>query len=73
MDYKTGGAATGLLGKGLLQVSTGEIKELQLGSAFSEKGGRRTGAITGMPPRGQGLSVVIGPRSMKKIIHIKEK
>ena len=73
MDYKTGGAATGLLGKGLLQVSTGEIKELQLGSAFSEKGGRRTGAITGMPPRGQGLSVVIGPRPMKKIIHIKEK
>ena len=73
VDYKTGGAATGLLGKGLFQVSTGEIKELQLGSAFSEKSGRRTGAITGMPPRGQGLSVVIGPRPMKKIIHIKEK
>ncbi len=73
VDYKTGGGATGLLGKGLLQVSTGEIKELQLGSAFSEKEGRRTAAITGMPPRGQGLSVVIGPRPMKKIIHIKER
>ncbi|HOV90596.1 MAG TPA: PilC/PilY family type IV pilus protein [Syntrophorhabdaceae bacterium] len=73
VDYKTGGGATGLLGKGLLQVSTGEIKELQLSSAFSEKEGRRTSAITGMPPRGQGLSVVIGPRPMKKIIHIKER
>ena len=73
VDYKTGGGATGLLGKALLQVSTGEIKELGLGSAFSEKGSRRTASISGMPPRGQGLSVVIGPRPMKKILHIKEK
>ena len=73
--YDTGGVpGTGTLkGKAILQVSTGEIKEVELVTAFSEKGGRRTEAIVGMPPKGQALAVIYPPRPMKKVIHIKER
>lgn len=70
--YDTGDAVN-LEGKALIQVSTGEIKELGLSSAFQGKGGRRTAAISGMPPKGQGLSVLIGPKPIRKIIHIQER
>jgi len=73
IDYKTGGASAALLGKALLQVSTGEIKELTLESAFTEKGGRRSAAITGVPPKGQGLSVLLAPKPLRKILHMQEK
>ncbi len=73
INYKTGGASAALLGKALLQVSTGEIKELTLESAFTEKGGRRSAAITGVPPKGQGLSVLLAPRPLRKILHMQEK
>jgi len=72
-DYKTGGACVGLGGKAIMQVSTGAIQELSLSSVFSEKESRRTAAISGMPPKGQGLSVLIGPRPLRKILHIREK
>ena len=73
INYKTGGASAALLGKALLQVSTGEIKELTLESVFTEKGGRRSAAITGVPPKGQGLSVLIAPKPLRKILHMQEK
>jgi type IV pilus assembly protein PilY1 len=73
INYKTGGASAALLGKALLQVSTGEIKELSLESVFTEKGGRRSAAITGVPPKGQGLSVLIAPKPLRKILHMQEK
>ncbi len=73
LDYKSGAQPSALLGKGLLQVSTGEIKELTLESAFTEKGGRRSVAITGVPPKGQGLSVLIAPKPLRRILHIQEK
>ena len=75
LNYATGaqGAASALSGKAIFQVSTGEIKELSLGSIFTEKGSRRTTGIQGVPPRGQGLSVLIGPRPMRRILHIQEK
>ncbi len=73
VDYRTGGQSSALLGKALLQVSTGEIKELTLESAFTQKGGRRSAAITGVPPKGQGLSVLLAPRPLRKILHMREK
>jgi type IV pilus assembly protein PilY1 len=71
--YNTGGSCTGLGGKAITQVSTGAIQELSLSSVFTEKESRRTTAITGMPPKGQGLSVLMGPRPLRKILHIREK
>ena len=73
VNYSTGAQPSALLGKALLQVSTGEIKELTLATAFSEKGGRRSVAISGVPPRGQGLAVLVAPRPLRRILHIKEK
>jgi len=73
VDYKSGANPSSLLGKALVQVSTGEISEVSLASAFSQKGGRRNVGITGVPPKGQGLSVLIGPRPLQKVLHIQEK
>jgi len=73
LNYSSGSQATNLAGKAILQVSTGEIKEFNLGTAFTGKDGRRTAAISGVPPKGQGLSVLIGPRPLQKVLHIQEK
>ena len=73
VDYKSGANPSSLLGKALVQVSTGEISEVSLASAFKQKGGRRNIGITGVPPKGQGLSVLIGPRPLQKVLHIQEK
>ena len=81
VNYITGGSApaSALKGTALIQVSTGEIKEVPLASSFTDKApsggtqGRRTAAFQGVPPKGQGLSVVINPRPMKKILHMQEK
>ena len=73
VDYKSGANPSSLLGKALVQVSTGEISEVSLASAFKQKGGRRNVGITGVPPKGQGLSVLIGPRPLQKVLHIQEK
>lgn len=73
--YDTGyqGASSALQGKVIVQVSTGEVKELALSSAFTEKEGRRSAAISGMPPKGQGLSVLVNPKPLRRILHIQEK
>lgn len=74
LSYSTGYNVAGFLsGKGIIQVSTGEVKELSLGSVFTQKDQRRTAGMTGVPPRGQGLSVLIGPRPLRKILHMQEK
>ncbi|MCX5815603.1 MAG: PilC/PilY family type IV pilus protein [Proteobacteria bacterium] len=73
VKYDVGGAVGGLQGQALTQVSTGAIHELPLATAFTEKGGRRTAAITGMPPKGQGLAILVGPKPLRKILHIKER
>lgn len=62
-----------LRGTALIQVSTGEIKEVPLASAFTDRGGRRSAGFQGVPPKGQGLSAIINPRAMKKILHMQEK
>jgi type IV pilus assembly protein PilY1 len=73
VNYKSGSQFSGLSGKALVQVSTGEIKELNLASAFSERDNRRSAAVIGVPPKGQGLSILIGPRPLQKVLHIQEK
>jgi type IV pilus assembly protein PilY1 len=73
VNYETGGSVGGALtGKALLQVSTGAIEEINLKTAFSEEGGRRTIAIDGVPPTGQGLAVVVPPKPIGKIMHIRK-
>ena len=73
VNYNTGGVAGGMQGTAITQVSTGAINELPLATVFTEKGGRRTAAITGMPPKGQGLAILVGPKPLRKILHIKER
>jgi len=74
VKYDTGGyAGAALKGKALLQVSTGEIREMNLSTFFTQKEGRRSEAITGMPPKGQGISVLLPPPPLKRILHIKER
>lgn len=74
VKYSTGGAPGALLkGKALVQVSTGSIEEVDLSTAFSEKGGRRTSAMEGVPPTSQGLSLMSTPPPVKRVIHIRER
>jgi type IV pilus assembly protein PilY1 len=75
VDYRTGGAPkpSALYGTALVQVSTGEIKEFPLSSVFTQKGGRRTEGASGVPPKNQGLTVVVRPQPIKKILHMQER
>jgi len=75
INYNTGWAAssTALKGKALVQTSTGSIEELTLSSVFTQKDGRRTSAFQGVPPKAQGLSIVINPKPIKRILHIQER
>jgi type IV pilus assembly protein PilY1 len=72
VSYNTGGSVS-LQGMAITQVSTGAIHELNLGTVFTERGSRRTAGIIGMPPKGQGLSILVGPRPVRRILHMKEK
>jgi len=72
-SYNSGSAPATIPGKAIIQVSTGEIKEVTLQSVFTEKGNRRTPAMIGVPPKGQGLSVLIAPRPTKRVLQIQEK
>jgi type IV pilus assembly protein PilY1 len=72
--YKTGGSVTGSLkGKAILQVSTGEIKQMDLSSVFTEKGNRRSPDIVGVPPIAQGLSILSQPPPVRKVLHMWER
>ncbi|GBE32425.1 hypothetical protein BMS3Bbin05_01340 [bacterium BMS3Bbin05] len=81
--------ASMLRGSALLQVSTGAIAEISLHGAFNDKKGkiisdggrvgqvettgRRSGAISGIPPTGQGLAIVVPPAPIGEIVHIEKK
>jgi type IV pilus assembly protein PilY1 len=71
--YKSGGPAVGLKGKALLQVSTGSIEQVDLSTAFTEKEGRRTSGMEGVPPTAQGLTVMGYPDPVRRILHIRER
>jgi type IV pilus assembly protein PilY1 len=73
LDYKTGGTVTFVMqGKALVQVSTGEIKELNLSDALTENEGRKSVGFKGIPPTGQGIMVVTNPLPIKKFMHVQE-
>jgi type IV pilus assembly protein PilY1 len=72
--YNTGGAGGALLkGKLLMQVSTGSIEQKDLSTAMTDAGGRRTAAIEGEPPVGQGLSILVPAAPTKRVLHLKER
>ena len=75
VNYGTGGALKSsiLRGQALLQSSTGSIEEIKIRTAFSEKGGRRSSAIQGVPPVGRPPGILVPPKAMKKFIHIRER
>ena len=69
------GAAPGdaLQGSVLLQVSTGSVEQIKLSTAFVDKGKRRTAALEGVPPLGQGMALLSAPNPQRRIIHIQER
>ena len=74
--YDTGGTVpTGTLhGKAMIQLSTGAIQQIDLGSAFNAQGNRRTSMLmTGLPPVDQGLNVPIPPKPIAKVLHMQKK
>lgn len=80
VKYDTGGSvSSSLSGVGLLQVSTGAIEEVNLRSDFGDttdaahRYGRRSDAMSGVPPLGQGLALVIPPKPTNRILHIRKK
>lgn len=81
LRYDTGGVppARSMMGKALLQVSTGAFKELSLADAFKNAGNQRLDGrrikdpITGVPPTSQGLSLIVNPPPIKKLLHVREK
>lgn len=85
LRYNTGGAPSGAVmkGKALVQVSTASVEQMDLATAFQKasgegagglhKDGRRTGAIEGVPPTAQGLSLLSQPPPVKRIMHMMER
>jgi type IV pilus assembly protein PilY1 len=78
-----------LRGRALVQVSTGSIEEKDLSKAFTPSeggnkidagdttgatvGGRRTDMIPGVPPTGSPPGIIIPPKPVNRIVHIKER
>jgi type IV pilus assembly protein PilY1 len=73
LKYDSGGTPTLPGGKALIQVSTGEIKQVKLSDTYNQRGNRRSTSIWGVPPKGQGLSILASPRPTRRIMHIQEK
>lgn len=85
LRYNTGGAPApaALKGKALVQVSTASVEQVDMSSAFSaaageawdglHKGGRRSFSIEGVPPTAQGLSLLLPPPPVNRILHMKER
>ena len=86
VDARTGGLAPdiALKGKALIQVATGEIQEVKLEEAFTEKkpsgggtgggtgGGRRTTGSPGVPSS-DAPTVIVPPQPLQKIMQIQER
>jgi type IV pilus assembly protein PilY1 len=85
LRYNTGNAPSYAVmkGKALVQVSTASVEQIDLSAAFQKavgegagglhKDGRRTGAIEGVPPTAQGLSLLSQPPPVKRIMHMMER
>jgi len=73
VKYNTGGAGGTLLkGVAMLQVSTGSIEQIDIATAFTESGGRKSGAMEGVPP-GPPTPPLLSPRPVNKVVHTKER
>ncbi|RII27385.1 MAG: pilus assembly protein PilY [Geobacter sp.] len=77
LDYNTGlrPPDSTLVGKALIQLSTGEFKEVNLSEVFTARDGRRMGtAMTGKPP-GDAPPILStsGNKPIKRILHIQER
>jgi type IV pilus assembly protein PilY1 len=74
VKYNSGGAPGAMLkGVALLQVSTGSIEQLNMSSAFTQAGGRKSTQLEGVPPTAQGLSIMVGPAPVKRVINMRER
>jgi type IV pilus assembly protein PilY1 len=80
LRYNTGDAPSYAVmkGKALVQVSTASVEQIDLSKAFRAEfgggmGGRRTGAMEGVPPTAQGLSLLSQPPPVKRIMHMMER
>ncbi|HEX8042295.1 pilus assembly protein [Candidatus Deferrimicrobium sp.] len=80
VQYDTGGVPPiALQGKAMMQVSTASVEQLDLSTAFSQgdttlnRGGRRSYSMEGVPPTSQGLSLLVPPPPVKRILHMKER
>lgn len=65
--------AGALKGKAIIQLSTGEIKQVDLSTALTARGGRATAAMVGNPPYAKGPSIISQPQPVDKVLHIKER
>ena len=86
VNYDTGGSVKKgrLKGKALIQVSTGSIEQMDLATAFKQKKDtgavpdatvdyRRTEMIPGVPPSGSPPGILIPPKPVNRIMHMKER
>ncbi len=74
VDYKNGGTPQGVVGSLYMQLSTGAIQKLELrknfGSGEGAKGGRKLStSFSGTPPPSSGISLVLPPPPVNKVIH----
>lgn len=73
VNYKTGGGVTyRMKGKALVQVSTGEIKDIDLSTAITQNEGRSTEGFIGLPPPKAPPGMNIPPTPIKKFMHVQE-
>jgi len=77
LDYNSGlrPPDSTLIGKALIQLSTGEFKEVDLSTAFTDRDNRRMGsAMTGKPP-GDAPPILStsANKPIKRILHIQER
>ncbi len=78
--FDTGGTVVPygiLMGKAIIQRSTGEIQQIDLATAFTTAGGgqagqRKTTASFGLTGSG-GISIIVPPKPLNQILHIKKR
>jgi type IV pilus assembly protein PilY1 len=78
VKYDTGGAIPTALksGKIVLQVSTGAFQEVDIATAFTQRGGRATTGLGGIPSgAGTAPSIIsnAGMTPVRKILHVRER
>ncbi len=74
VKYNSGGAPGALLkGKALIQVSTGAIEQIDMSTAFTDAGNRKSASMEGVSPFNQGLSLLGTPPPVKRVIHMRER